>query len=180
MQYQDKRSNSSTKRLAVTALFASLSLIFSYIEFLLPAAPGIPGVKLGLANLVIIVALYKMDARYAISINVLRVILAGMLFTGVFGMLYSLAGAIVSFFVMYIFYRTNRFSVIGVSMIGGVAHNLGQLTIAAFIVSSTKLFYYLPILIISGMIAGILIGIVDLVVLPHLPAELFRDWDERG
>ncbi len=176
MPLQDKKQHNSAQRLALTAMFAALSLIFSYIEFLIPATPGIPGVKLGLANLVIIVALYKMDARYAISINILRVVLSGLLFTGVFGMLYSLAGALVSFTVMLLFYKTKHFSVVGVSMAGGVAHNLGQLIIAAFIVSSAKLFYYVPILILSGTAAGILIGLVDLAVLPHLPASLFHDW----
>lgn len=160
----------SARRVAIAGVFAALGLIFSYIESLFPAAIGIPGIKLGLANLVVIIALYKLSARYAISINVIRVLMAGALFTGMFGALYSLAGCLLSFTVMLLCKKAKCFSVIGVSMAGGVAHNLGQLAIAAVLVSSGKIFYYLPVLILSGTISGILIGIVAYVVMKRLPA----------
>lgn len=164
----------SARRLTLSAILCALALIFSYIEAIFPFNPGIPGVKLGLANLVVIIALYRMDARYAFVINLLRVLMAGLLFTGIFGMLYSLAGSLVSFLIMYLCKKTNLFSIIGVSMAGGVAHNFGQLCIAVFIVSSGTLFYYLPVLILSGMAAGILIGIAAYILIRRIPKQLFR------
>ena len=96
---------------------------------------GIPGIKLGLANLVPLVIMYRMDARYAFAANLIRVLLAGLLFSGLFAALYSLAGSCVSFLIMYLAKKTDRFSIIGVSMAGGVFHNLGQLAVAIILVS---------------------------------------------
>ena len=104
----------SAYRITLTAMLAGLALIFSYIEAILPFQPGIPGVKLGLANLVVLVALYRLGPRYAIAVNVVRVLMAGLLFTGLFGMVYSMAGSLVSFLVMYLCFRSGLFSVIGV------------------------------------------------------------------
>ena len=157
---------------ALAAMLAALALIFSYVEAILPLSIGIPGVKLGIANLVIIIALYTLGFRYAMTINVIRILVAGLLFNGAFGAMYSLAGGLVSLFVMYIFKKTGLFSVTGISMAGGVAHNLGQLLVAALIVSTMKLFYYFPVLLFSGMISGILIGILAHLVLKKLPKTL--------
>lgn len=161
------------KRVAISALFASLALIFSYIEAIIPASPGIPGVKLGIANLVVILAMYRLDLRYALTVNLVRIFLAGFMFSGLYGVIYSLCGCLVSFTVMCILKKSSLFSVIGVSMGGGVAHNFGQLCIAAFLVSGTEIFYYLPVLIISGTVSGILIGWLAYILLEHLPARLF-------
>lgn len=149
-----------TKKLSISAALTSLALIFSYIEFLIPFSFGIPGIKLGLANVVIIVALYTVGTSYAFSINVLRVFIAGMLFGNAFAIVYSLAGAVLSFFCMIMLKKTGLFSVTGVSMAGGVAHNLGQIIAAALIIENVKIFYYFPVLIFSGMVTGILIGII--------------------
>ena len=126
--------HSRTRRIAVSAMFAALALIFSYIEAILPLSTGIPGVKLGIANLVVILALYNMNFRYAMGINVIRILVAGLLFNGLFGALYSLAGGVVSLTVMWLLKRTGLFSMAGVSMAGGVAHNLGQLLVASALV----------------------------------------------
>lgn len=174
MQYQNNRHPAKTKRLALSAMFAALALIFSYIEAILPFTMGVPGIKLGIANLVIIIALYRMDVKYAFSINVVRILVAGLLFNGMFGALYSLSGAMLSLLVMYLLKKTKLFSMIGVSMAGGVAHNLGQLIIAAFIIQNVKMLYYFPILMISGIISGILIGIVAHVINSNVPEQLFR------
>ena len=125
------RSNSSsrTRRLAYSALLAALALIFSYVEVLIPFNFGIPGVKLGIANLVVIIALYYLGPRYAFTINMFRVIVAGLLFSGLFGCLYSLAGALLSFCMMLLTKKTGLFSVTGVSICGGVFHNLGQILV---------------------------------------------------
>ena len=163
----------AAKRVALSALFASLALIFSYVEAILPAAPGIPGIKLGIANLVVIIAMYRLDSRYALTINLIRIFLAGFMFSGLYGAIYSLCGCILSFAVMWLLKKSDAFSVVGVSMGGGVAHNIGQLSIAAILVSSPQIFYYLPVLIISGTVSGILIGWLGWILLEHIPKRLF-------
>lgn len=157
-QFQTNRDK--TQKIAMSAVLAALGLIFSYIEASMPFYIGIQGIKLGIANLVVIIALYTLGKSYAFSINVIRIIVAGLLFNGLFGALYSLAGATVSFIVMLILKRTNWFSIVGVSMAGGVFHNVGQLLIAALLVSNIKIFLYFPVLLFSGMATGIIIGIV--------------------
>lgn len=165
--------HSRTRRIAVSAMFAALALIFSYIEAILPLSTGIPGVKLGIANLVVILALYNMNFRYAMGINVIRILVAGLLFNGLFGALYSLAGGVVSLTVMWLLKRTGLFSMAGVSMAGGVAHNMGQLLVASALVSNLKMFVYLPVLMFSGIAAGILIGITASVVNERVPKDVF-------
>lgn len=154
-------------------MFAALALIFSYIEAILPLSAGIPGVKLGIANLVVILALYNMNFRYAMGINVIRILVAGLLFNGLFGALYSLAGGVVSLTVMWLLKRTDLFSMAGVSMAGGVAHNMGQLLVASALVSNLKMFVYLPVLMFSGIAAGILIGITASVINQRVPKDVF-------
>ena len=136
------------------------ALIFSYVEMLVPIPVPIPGVKLGLANLVILIALYRLGFRYAFTINCVRIVIAGLLFSGVFGMLYSFGGGILSILVMYLLYRTKLFSMVGISMAGGVMHNLGQLLTACAIMSNLSLMSYFAVLFFSGLISGILIGIL--------------------
>lgn len=163
-----------TTRLTTSALLATTALLFSYIEILIPYNVGIPGVKLGLANLAIIIALYKMDIKYAVSINLIRILLAGLLFSGLFAMVYSLAGGMLSLLVMYLLKRTDKFSMIGVSMAGGVAHNLGQLTVAALIVENAKMYVYFSVLLFSGIFFGIMIGIIAYIIEKKLPRSIFR------
>lgn len=167
-----RRSAERTRRLAIAAMFAALALIFSYVEVLIPVPVPVPGVKLGIANLVIIIAVYRMGFRYAFTINCVRIVVAGLLFSGVFGMIYSFAGGILSILVMYGLYRTKLFSMVGISMAGGVAHNLGQLATACIIVSNISLLSYFPVLLFSGLISGILIGILAFTIEKRLPAEV--------
>ena len=161
----------NTKKITIAALMAALALIFSYVEVLIPFNIGFPGIKLGIANIVIIIVLYYLGPKYAITVNVVRVLIAGLLFNGLFGALYSLAGAVVSFIVMIALKKTNIFSVVGVSMAGGVAHNLGQILIAAVLVANLKIFLYFPVLIISGVITGAIIGILAGLMLKKLPKQ---------
>lgn len=165
----------SARRVALTGLLAALALIFSYVEVLVPFNAGVPGIKLGLANLVPLIILYRLDARYAFAANLIRVFLAGLLFSGMFAALYSLAGSVTSFIVMYLLKKTRLFSVIGVSTAGGVFHNIGQLCVAILAISGPQLIHYLPVLIISGMIAGIIVGIGAAILLDRIPAKLFRE-----
>ena len=163
------KRNRRSVLIAYCGLMTALALIFSYIEVLIPFNIGVPGVKLGIANLVIIVCLYKFGWRYAMGVNIIRVLVAGLLFTGAFGALYSLAGAILSMIFMALLKRTNLFSVTGVSIAGGVTHNLGQILIASFLVSDLRMFIYFPVLIFSGIGSGLIIGIVAYIILNRLP-----------
>lgn len=169
MNSKTKSASVNAKKMTMTALLAALALIFSYIEVLIPFSPGIPGIKLGIANLVIIISLYYLGAKYAFSVNLVRILIAGLLFNGLFGALYSLAGALLSFAVMVLLRKTGIFSVTGVSIAGGVCHNLGQLLVAAFLIDSLKIFAYFPVLIFSGIISGAVIGIVSYLILKRLP-----------
>ena len=161
--------NNSVNNITIAALLAALALIFSYIEVLIPFSPGIPGIKLGIANLVIIITLYYLGAKYALTVNLVRILIAGLLFNGLFGAAYSLAGALFSLLVMVLLKKTDKFSVVGVSIAGGVCHNLGQLLVAAFLVSNIKVFVYFPVLIISGVVSGAVIGILSYLILKKLP-----------
>lgn len=158
MENLSEKRTSVSKKISTAAVLTSLALIFSYVEFLFPLSLGIPGIKPGLANIVIVVALYKLGARTALMVNLSRILLAAALFGSVFSGLYSLAGGLASFAAMTALRKTNLFSTAGVSMAGGVFHNLGQLAVAALIVESAQILYYFPLLLLSGMAAGLLNG----------------------
>ena len=165
------RKKTPASRVATLSLLTTLALMFSYIEAMIPA-PGPPGVKLGIANIVIVICLYRFSASEAAAVNLLRVALAGLLFTGLFGALYSAAGAVLSLIGMALLKKTNLFSMAGVSMAGGVLHNLGQLIVAAFLVEEAAIFYYFPLLLFSGIASGLLTGIIATLVARKLPARL--------
>lgn len=166
MQYQSDRRKRSD--VASVALMTSLALIFSYVEAIIPYNPAIPGIKLGVANIVAVVALYMYSAKHAAAVNFIRIIIAGLLFNGLFGMLYSLVGAILSLVGMVLLKKNGKFSIAGVSMAGGVLHNLGQLIAAAFLISDLRIFFYFPILIFSGLISGAAIGILAHIICERL------------
>ena len=147
-------------RVAHFGVYTALALIFSYVETLIPMNFGIPGVKLGLANLIIVVALYKMSVKEAYVLSVVRVVLAGFIFANLFSILYSLAGGLLSLTVMALLKKSDRFSTIGISMAGGVFHNVGQLIMAILVLESFNIAYYFPVLMVSGVATGILIGII--------------------
>ena len=146
------------KKVAYFGVLTALALIFSYVEHLIPIHVGVPGIKLGLANLIVLITLYEMGEKEAFLLSVVRVVLSGFIFGNLFGILYSMAGGILSLVVMCLLKRTTWFSMIGISMAGGVFHNIGQLLIAGLIVESFSIFYYLPILVFAGSLTGILIG----------------------
>lgn len=147
-------------RVAYFGVFTALALIFSYVETLIPINFGIPGIKLGLANLIIIIALYKMSIREAYALSVVRVVLAGFMFGNLFSIIYSLAGGLLSLTVMTLLKKTDKFSLFGISMAGGVFHNVGQLIVAILVMENLNIVYYMPVLLISGLITGFVIGIV--------------------
>ena len=150
------------------ALLAALALIVSYIEFLLPLNVGLPGIKLGLANIVVVLALYYLGPQYALLINLIRIALSALLFGSLFSGLYALAGGLVSLGVMALLKKTGLFSLTAVSMAGGAFHNLAQLIVAALVASTSDVFLYLPVLFIAGIATGIFNGIVCTLVLRKL------------
>ena len=156
------------KKIPYYGLFAALAILMGYVEMMIPVPIPIPGVKLGLANVIIIIMMYFMDIKSAFFVSLVRVFLSGLLFAGFAGLLYSLAGAMLSFLVMALLKKTGKFSIIGVSLAGGVFHNVGQVTVAALVVENVKMAYYLPFLLVSGVVTGILIGIVAKTALGYL------------
>lgn len=157
-----------TKRIVVLGLLVALAFVFSYLESLVPISIGIPGAKLGLANLVILVALYTLGARDAFLLSVIRIVLVGFTFTNVASMLYSLAGGVLSFAVMYLAKKIKSLSMVGVSVLGGIAHNIGQILVAMWAVETVSLVYYLPILMIVGIVAGVVIGLLSAMVIKRV------------
>lgn len=141
-------------------LFLALALICSYVESLIPFYFGVPGVKLGLTNIVVVMALYCIGTKEAFLISTLRIVLSGFMFGNMFSILYSLAGGLLSFAVMYLLKKTGKFKVISVSVAGGISHNIGQLVVAAFVVSNYHIFYYGTVLILAGILTGFVIGVI--------------------
>ena len=167
----NRMKNRKTERIALLGLLTALALIASYVELLIPIPIGIPGVKLGLANLIIVWALYTMKPKEALAVNAMRILLVGFMFGNLSMILYSFAGAALSFLCMYLAKQSNAFSEIGVSLIGGVTHNVGQLIVAMIVLETVSLAYYGPVLLIAGLITGILIGVITKEVLQRLPVK---------
>ena len=142
-------------------VFLALALVLSYVESLIPVFVAVPGMKLGLANLVIVIILYCMGPKQAYIISIARVILAGFLFGNMQSILFGLAGAMLSLTVMLLIKKTTKLKVFTVSAIGGVCHNIGQLIVASFVVETYSVFYYMPVLLIVGLITGVIIGIIS-------------------
>ena len=149
-----------TKKLTTHALLLALALILSYLESLVPMSFAVPGIKLGLPNVVIVYALYKLGAKSAVSISVVRVILVSILFGNVMTMIYSLVGAALALMLMWLLKKSGKFSPVGVSVAGALGHNAGQIFTAMVLLETSGLIYYLPALCISGAVSGVLIGIL--------------------
>ena len=152
--------NSKAKNAALFGVMVALAFTFSYLESLIPFDFGIPGVKLGLANLVVVTALYIMKPTQAFAISVIRILLASITFGNVYSLAYSLCGGLLSFAVMWAL-RKSKLSIIGVSMLGGICHNLGQIITAAIVMQTARIVYYFPVLLIAGLVTGLLLGIVS-------------------
>lgn len=161
-------NNSAAKRMAYFGLFIALAFVFSYVEAILPTSIPIPGVKLGLANIVVLTVLYAYGSKEAFIISVVRIILVALTFSNMFTMVYSLAGGLLSWAVMSLFKKIDKFSIIGVSVMGGLSHNMGQLLVAAVLMQTRSLVYYLPILMVGGIVTGIIIGILSRAILKIL------------
>ena len=153
------------RRVSYLGMFLALALVFSYAENLIPFFCGVPGMKLGLTNAVILLVLYTLGTRDAYIISVLRVLLAGFLFGNAFSIIYSLAGGILSLTVMCLLKKTGRLHPVTISVCGGIFHNLGQIIVAVFVVENLYLFGYFPFLFVGGGVTGFLIGVVTFEIL---------------
>ena len=158
-----------TKRIALTGLLIALALILSYLESLVPTPFAVPGVKLGLPNLVVVFAIYRLRARTAAAISLLRVALVALLFGSVMSLAYSAAGAACSFAVMLLLKRSGRFGCTGVSVAGAVTHNLAQIATAALLLETGALAWYFPVLVLTGTAAGIVIGLLAALLVKRIP-----------
>lgn len=146
------------KRITLLSLFCALAMIMSYLESLIPL-PLPFGIKVGLPNIIIVFILYRVGAVSAFAVSIVRVILVSLLFGNALSLLYSLAGAVLSLTLMIILKSIKSFSTVGVSVIGGIAHNAGQIIVASIVMDTAQISYYLPILAIAGTVAGVLVGI---------------------
>ena len=157
MRRRKKNKNTGrTKKIALGGILTALAMIFSYIESLIP----IPGVKLGIANIAIISVLYLLGSGQALLVNLLRITLTAVLFGNFNSFLFSMAGGMLSLLVMVILKKSGHFSIVGVSVAGGVFHNVGQITAAVLLMDTTAIYYYLPVLLIFGIVTGIIIGLM--------------------
>ena len=162
------------EKLTKMAMLVALAMIFSYVESLIPINFGIPGMKLGVANLVTVTGLYFLELPEVFLVVVMRILLTGFLFGNGMSIIYSLAGGILSLLMMAVIKRNNGFSVIGVSIMGGVSHNIGQIIVASIVVENLKLVYYLPALLIAGAVTGFIMGILSKKILPTIQKEAGR------
>ena len=149
----------SAKRIAYYGSMLALAIICGYVEMLIPFDFGIPGIKLGLANITALVLLYKNGFLSAFAVNVSRILLVGILFGNAMSIFYSLAGGILSLIVMYLMKKAPIFSIVGVSVAGAAAHNIGQLAAALVVIGMKAVIFYLPFLLVSAVITGFLIGL---------------------
>ena len=150
-----------TQRLCALSLTVAAAMLLSFIEAQLPSFTVVPGIKAGLANIAVIFALYRLGAKEAIAVSLVRVLMMSLLFGSFVCMLYGLAGATVSIALMILLKRFSPFTPIGVSVAGGVAHNAGQIAVACILLRTSAIAYYLPVLVISGTVAGIVTGVAS-------------------
>ncbi|WP_349673414.1 Gx transporter family protein [Lacrimispora sp.] len=153
---------------ALYGMLIALAFVLSFVESLIPISLGIPGVKLGLANLVTVVGLYTAGTTGTVVVSLLRIVLTGFTFGNLFAMLYSLAGWGLSIVIMILCKKKKWFGTSGISILGGIGHNIGQITVAAFVVKQAGVFFYLPMLLIAGTAAGLVIGILGSMIISRI------------
>ena len=163
------------KSVARIGVFVALAMVFSYIEVLIPFNFGIPGVKLGITNIVVVSGLYFLDIRDIWVVSLIRIVWMGILFGNGVSLIYSMSGGILSLLVMMLLMRRKWFSVTGVSIAGGVFHNIGQLLAATIVLQNRSILYYLPVLLVAGILTGALIGMLSEKVIRALKAEKARE-----
>lgn len=158
-----------TRRVALLGVLTSVALVLSYLETMLPPiSTAVPGIKMGLPNIIIIFLLYKFGLKEAVTVSLIRVFIVALLFGNVMTLAYSVAGAVLSLGLMTLFKKLDFFSQVGVSIIGGISHNLGQILVAIFLFDTIQIGYYMIVLSITGTIAGVIIGIISSILVKKL------------
>ena len=165
-------TGSPGRRVALDGILVALAMIFSYMETFIPFNFGVPGIKLGLANLIVLLGLTFLPALDVLLISVVRILLSSLLFGNVMSLWYSLAGGLLSFLCMWLLTRRDGYSLIGISMAGGVMHNIGQVLAAALIVQTIQLAGYLPVLLVAGLITGAIVGALAKLLMPRVQKAL--------
>lgn len=163
-----KKKQNDNRQTALCGVLVALGMVLSYLENLIPINALVPGVKLGIANIVTIVAIVKLGFRPALTISVGRVVLSGLLFGNLLVIVYSLAGAFLSIVVMWLVMKLRLFSYVGISVCGAIAHNLGQLIVAVILLENQNIMYYMLVLVVTGTISGALIGFFAAYVLREI------------
>ncbi|MDR0269194.1 Gx transporter family protein [Paenibacillus sp.] len=170
MPLSNEESSVVLKRTVMIAIFAAVAVVLSIAESMIPVNIQIPGAKLGLANIMILTCLYFLRARDALTLVVLKTLLTAFIFGTFSSLMFSLFGSLFSFAIMALLMKLGRrrLSLVGISIVGGIAHNIGQLTAASIVFATLNIFYYLPALLISGIATGILVGIAVRYLVPSL------------
>ncbi|MBQ8315740.1 MAG: Gx transporter family protein [Lachnospiraceae bacterium] len=163
----------TTKKLAVLGLCTAVALILAYVESMLPPLfHAVPGIKIGLPNIIIVFVLYRFGLREAAAVSLIRMLAVSFLFGNMMALVYSLAGAFLSMAVMAVFKKLNFLSVVGVSVAGGVFHNVGQILTAMLLLGTAELGYYLIVLAITGTVSGIFVGLCGAIIVKRIPKKL--------
>ena len=172
-----KKNHTRIRKIAFVGITASLALLLSYVEFLLPPVfVAVPGIKIGLPNVIILYVLYCLDVRYAALVSFTRLLVSSMLFGNAMTLAYSAAGAVLSLLLMAILKKTDKLSSVGVSVAGGVAHNLGQVLVAMVLLDTPQLGFYMIVLVVTGTVSGIFVGLCGALLVKRLPAKkIFRN-----
>jgi len=165
------KTKASAKTAAKYGMLIALALVFSYLEAQIPSFFPVPGMKLGLTNIIVLLSLYRMGWKSAMAVNVLRIVLVSFLFGGISAMIYSLAGGMLSTIVMILLKKTDRFRIVTVSIAGGISHNVGQIIVAVFALNTVGIAWYLTVLWFSGLASGALIGIIGAELVKRLPEQ---------
>ena len=170
----NKRNKVNIKKISVYGMITALAVVLSWLEAQIPPFFPIPGMKIGLTNIIVIIALYKMGSGSAMSVNVLRIVLVSFLFGGPSALLYSLSGGMLSTLVMILLKKTGKLKEITVSIAGGIFHNAGQILIAMLMMNTTSILWYLAVLWFTGEASGALIGLLGYMLVKRLPDKLFE------
>jgi len=160
------------KKTVTCGILIALAMIFSYIESLVPLPVPLPGIKLGLANLVVVFVIYRLDYRYAFFVSLIRVVLVGFMFGSMSAILYGLSGAFLSLLVMAIMHRFIKLHVLTVSICGSLAHIIGQMIVAGAVTDFGAVMYYAPYLLIASFVAGAVIGLVSDILISRIPIDM--------
>lgn len=167
--YRSNRKEHPAKNIAMLALLIALAVLMGYVESLIPLNFGIPGIKIGLCNIVILIVLLQYSWKEALAVSVVRILAVGFLFGNLFSVVYSLSGAVLSILVMTLLLKSGRFGLLGVSAAGGCVHNIGQLLVAKIVLPGLPLLWYTPVLMFAGLATGALVAVIVYEVVVRLP-----------